>query len=384
MTIKRLVLLWPSYAHYRIPVFEKLNKEVGDGFNVITLQNPMRSSIERLDPSEAGNFQRILIKGKSIGFGKFEQGLETPGRIIITPTLPYTLASLKPDVIISDTFSVWTLTSILMGYKTIVLWEGTTHTERTLKPWKKRIRQWMTKRLKAFITNGKLSKQYLIDVMNAPEDKIVMGGMCGGQPPAEIVAQIANRKIENDQPIRFVFSGQLIGRKGVTHLLQATAILKNKIGNQGNFEVLLLGDGSDRQELENQAQQLNITDKVTFAGYVNPNQIWEYYTKSHVFVLPTLHDNWPLVVPEAMSVGLPILLSKYAGSVPDLIKIDENGYIFDPNDHEELANLMAKYIENPSLIQKHGQHSLEIVVPYNPEKVAEVMMSATKIAMNLT
>ena len=90
-----------------------------------------------------------------------------------------------------------------------------------------------------------------------------------------------------------------------------------------------------------------------------------------MFVLPTLQDNWPLVVPEAMSMGMPILLSQYAGSVPDLIRSGENGYSFDPNKPKELASLMAQYIQERDLILRHGQKSVELVRDYHPTRVAE-------------
>jgi glycosyltransferase involved in cell wall biosynthesis len=139
---------------------------------------------------------------------------------------------------------------------------------------------------------------------------------------------------------------------------------------------LLLGDGPERSRYEGLARDLGIQNRVRFGGYVSPNQVWRYYEQAHVFVLPTLQDNWPLVVPEAMSVGLPVLVSKRAGSVPDLIREGENGYSFDPEDHESLASHLEEYVRNPDLIHRHGECSLELVSPYNPQRAANAFLWA--------
>jgi len=168
----------------------------------------------------------------------------------------------------------------------------------------------------------------------------------------------------------------MVAGKGVPHLLHAAKLLDIHLGERGQFDILLLGDGPERLRYEELARELGIQKRVHFAGNVPPDQVWRFYEQAHVFVLPTLQDNWPLVVPEAMSTGLPVLVSKRAGSVPDLIRAGENGYSFDPEDHESLASHLEEYVRNPPLIHRHGQRSIELVSPYNPQRAANAFLWA--------
>jgi glycosyltransferase involved in cell wall biosynthesis len=71
-----------------------------------------------------------------------------------------------------------------------------------------------------------------------------------------------------------------------------------------------------------------------------------------------------------------VLISKRAGSAPDLIREGENGYLFDPEDHESLASHLEEYMRNPHLIRRHGERSLEIASSYNPERAANAFIWA--------
>jgi glycosyltransferase involved in cell wall biosynthesis len=170
--------------------------------------------------------------------------------------------------------------------------------------------------------------------------------------------------------------GRLVVGKGVPHLLHAAKLLDTRMGGRGQFDILLLGDGPERPGYERLARELGIQNRVHFLGYVPPDQVWHYYQQAHVFVLPTLHEIWGAVVPEAMSMGLPVLVSNRAGSVPDLIREGENGYSFDPEDHEGLASRLEEYVRNPHLIQRHGERSLELVSPHNPQRTANAFLWA--------
>lgn len=387
MKINRLAYLIASYAPYRIPVYDEMHRRIGDGFTVITSDSQDLHPNERL-ALEMSHFPKKVIKGRYIDLAPLqEKGLATPMGMVLEPTMPFVLASLKPEVVISINFSLWTLASLLLGYPTVIFWEGTFHTERTVKPWRKKTREWMIKRAKAFVSNGILSKQYLVEALGAPADRVWMGGMCPLHPPVEIAEKAMQQRkesIEKGDRIRFIFSGQLIGRKGPSYLVQAASILKKKLGNKANFEIFLLGEGPEHQQLENMIKELDVEDIIIFGGYAIPTKVWPYYADAHVFILPTLQDNWPLVVPEAMLMGLPVLLSKYAGSYADLIREGENGYIFDPENPQQIADLMGIYVENPSLIPSHGDRSRQLALPYTPEHAADAFISAAEAALALS
>ena len=375
---RRVVMLSPAFYPYCVPIFEELYQCLGRRFVVVALRHQRREITSAA--LRMGSFPRRLLGGRGFELSRAEdQGTETPLAVAWAPSLPLVLASLRPGVVMSANFNLWTLTSMVMGYPTVVGWEGTHHTERTLKPWRIHLRKWMAKRARAFVVNGTLSRRYLIEALGVPGERILEPQICPA--PAPDWVRTPKTLIPGD-PVRFLFVGRMIEGKGVSHLLRAAKLLEIRLGREAQFELVLVGNGPERERYEKLAWELGLRDRVRFAKFVNPDQVWKYYAGAHVLVLPTLQDTWALVVPEAMSAGLAVLVSKYAGSAPDLIREGENGYVFDPQDHEGLAACMGRYLSNPELIPRHGQRSLELVSPYTPARMAQVLLRAMERGMN--
>ena len=102
---------------------------------------------------------------------------------------------------------------------------------------------------------------------------------------------------------------------------------------------------------------------------------------SDVFIIPTLQDNWSLVVPEAMACGLPIACSKYNGCWPELVK-PENGWVFDPLNQEETVKTLQKIGScNTSQLRSMGKCSREIVQDFSPGKAAQAIFNACAKAL---
>jgi glycosyltransferase involved in cell wall biosynthesis len=93
-----------------------------------------------------------------------------------------------------------------------------------------------------------------------------------------------------------------------------------------------------------------------------------------------LEDTWGVVTLEAMLLGKPILCSKGAGT-SELVVHGENGYVFSPDNADELANLMQKFLDCPEIILKMGEKSQQIMAQYTPEAAAKCMAEVTKLVM---
>jgi glycosyltransferase involved in cell wall biosynthesis len=372
----RLAFLVMAYYSYRVPLFEELHRHFKDRFLVITLRAP--GSKRPAEAQHTGVFPRELIRGWTIRFRshnrRIEAGAVTPFGPAIAPGLPISLLRFRPDVVISVNLSTWTLTSILLGYRTIIFWEGTFHTERTAGRLRMRLRHWMAKRASAFVTNGTLARDYVERALGIAAERIFVGGLGPQLPPQHLACVPCAKKPA--PPIRFLFVGEIVSRKGVSHLLYASRLLLERGYSAKDFQVTLLGEGAERARMEQLSAQLATGDVVRFAGGVQSSNVWQFYRDCDVFVLPTVHDNWPLVAQEAMLMAKPILLSKYAGSAADLVHPGENGFTFDPKDHSELARLMARYIEQPMLVTAHGSRSRDIVQIYTPANVANSYIKA--------
>lgn len=373
----KIAYLSPSFYLYRVPVFERMYKIFGNDF--VVFANSYQTTKRGKEALMKGNFPRIILKGRHYTISKrHDQGKETPFGFTLTPSLAIELIKFKPDIVISINLNSWTLTSILLGFHTIIFWEGTHFTERTVQKWRLLLRKWMVKKAKGFIVNGKLSKQYLIN-LGAPNNLIFEGGLCPLDPPEYFIKERNKRSNSKEfKKITFLYVGQLIRRKGVYNLLKSFALVAERYKNKNEFELVLVGDGPEKSNLQLFSKDLKIKELIHFVGDVSYDEIWNWYDKADVFVLPTLQDNWPLVVPEAMKMGLPILLSIYAGSSVDLVENNKNGYCFDPKNLEELAELMLNYIKNPKMILEQGEYSKKMVNPYNPKNVVDIYIECIK------
>jgi glycosyltransferase involved in cell wall biosynthesis len=179
------------------------------------------------------------------------------------------------------------------------------------------------------------------------------------------------------QPI-FLFVGSITPRKGLHLLLQACAILQQQ--GCDKYTLAIIGDGTQRKELEDFCQEKGLSDRVRWIGKVDYSKLGAYFSESDVFVLPTLEDTWGMVVLEAMVLGKAVLSSKWAGA-SELVIEGENGYCFDPYDPEKLSQLMRLFIDNPDLAVAMGKKSKQLMAQYTPEAAAQFLSKVTSFVL---
>lgn len=97
-------------------------------------------------------------------------------------------------------------------------------------------------------------------------------------------------------------------------------------------------------------------------------------------MIPTLEDNWSLVVPEAMACGLPILCSVYNGCHPELVR-PENGWTFDPLSPESLTGALQNAYLARADLPEMGRHSRRIVHDFSPEMIARNMLESCRMLL---
>jgi len=286
------------------------------------------------------------------------------------------LKSMRPEAVISNNLGVWSATSIALGMPTIVFWEGTPHTERTVGALRRWLRKWIVRRAGAFVVNGALAKAYLVDGYGVPESRIFPGGMCASPPPATHTAASVCLKARTKHPVRFLFAGALTPLKQPGMMVHAAAALRSALGDSNGFTVTILGRGRLDKELRALISRLGLEDLVAMPGGCAPDQVWDFYRDNDVLVHPTLHDNWPLVVPEAMSMAMPVLLSIRSGNVPDLLREGENGFSFDPTSVSQLCERMRVYVESPARVKEHGMAGQRLAMEYTPSRAANAALRA--------
>jgi glycosyltransferase involved in cell wall biosynthesis len=139
-----------------------------------------------------------------------------------------------------------------------------------------------------------------------------------------------------------------------------------------SFSVAIVGEGDEAAELNKQILAKGLQNLVHPLGPVAYENLGAYFKSSDVFVTPTLEDVWGLVLLEAMAFGKPVLCSQYAGA-KEMVEHDRTGFIFDPRKPPDLADYMARFIENPRLISEFGERSSKAMAPYTVEAAARAL-----------
>ncbi|WP_158847897.1 glycosyltransferase [Algibacter sp. L1A34] len=145
----------------------------------------------------------------------------------------------------------------------------------------------------------------------------------------------------NDSKI-ILYTGRLEKVKGLDLLLEAFAKSYND-----NFKLVLVGDGSEKENLKGTCKKLNIEDKVVFAGFYSGKNLYAWYDLADFYILPSRFEPFGAVVNEALVFGCPIMASKYIGAVDFVNQF--NGLLFDPlneNEFVESLNLFFKRIQS--------------------------------------
>jgi glycosyltransferase involved in cell wall biosynthesis len=135
---------------------------------------------------------------------------------------------------------------------------------------------------------------------------------------------------------------QLIDAKGVRHLIDAAALLRE----QPNLVVLIVGEGERREALQAQVTRLGLTERVRLLGL--RDDVAEILGISDLFVCPSVWDEaLGFVNLEAMAAGVPVIATRMGG-IPEAVRDGETGLLVPPGDPEALAAAIASLAGDPA------------------------------------
>ena len=164
----------------------------------------------------------------------------------------------------------------------------------------------------------------------------------------------------------FLFSGQLIERKGADVLIDA---FNRVAANRSDLALLVLGDGPMRPTLEGKAKA-----GVHFTGHVSQNELPAFFHAADVFVFPSRHDGWGVVLNEACAAGLPIVTTSAVGAAHDLVKNGWNGFIVPRDDVAGFSGHMLYLADHPESLAEFGKHSTEMADRFSLQRGVEMFM----------
>ena len=161
-------------------------------------------------------------------------------------------------------------------------------------------------------------------------------------------------KKEKAQDFTIISVGRLEIVKNQQLLIEAFSKLDNI-----STQLILVGDGRERENLEALVIKLQLQDRVTITGFVSEPE--KFLSKADLFVLPSLTEGFGIAAVEAMQMGIPCLCCN-VGGIPEFITNDKTGWLFNPESLQELIiklNLILKLNEdNLKEIGNEGQQSI--------------------------
>jgi glycosyltransferase involved in cell wall biosynthesis len=163
------------------------------------------------------------------------------------------------------------------------------------------------------------------------------------------------------------YLGRLKKYKSVEHLLQAVKIVREKIPD---IKLYIVGDGDNKQNLENLSKELGIADNVIFTGFVSEKDKVDYLQKMHFVVNTSSKEGWGLTVVEANACKRTVIAADVQG-LRDSVINGKTGLLYEYGNVEELAEKILYLFSNPSVTEEYENNALEWAKSFDWNVAAE-------------
>ena len=163
---------------------------------------------------------------------------------------------------------------------------------------------------------------------------------------------------------KIVSVARLIPIKGIAYLIRAMVHVKDG-------SLVIIGDGPERVKLESLSKRLELSDRVSFTGWVSDRStILDYLDQATVFVLPSLSEGLPRVLIEAMACGLPVVATN-VGGVPEVVVDGVNGLLVPPRDEKALAKAIEYVFNDIDFRRRASVENVKAATEYLPSIIGE-------------
>ncbi len=244
--------------------------------------------------------------------------------------------------------------------------------------WREKIKSWLIKPYKAALVGGQPHKRYLIK-LGMPEEASFLGYDVVGNDflqPEKIKLLPTPLK----KPY-FLAINRFVPKKNLLFLISSYADYRRKAGNTA-WDLILSGDGQQRLQIEQLIAELGLQDVVHLPGFLQQDELLPYFAHASCFIHASIQEQWGLVVNEAMAAGLPVLVSNRCGCFEDLVIEGVNGFGFDPENSQQLTDLMLKFSSEEIDLAQMGNAALEHIQKFSPNYFAQGLMQAVEYAIS--
>ena len=191
----------------------------------------------------------------------------------------------------------------------------------------------------------------------------------------------------------FLSSARFITSKNLAYLIQEYATYRAlfrapdkstpKPSSRLPWSLVIIGDGTERRNLESLVSGLRLNDSVCMPGFKQYADLPIYYALAGAFVHASTSEPWGLVVNEAMACRLPVAVSERCGCVRDLVRIEQNGFTFDPTRRGQLSRLMLRMSSSRTEGERLGQAGAALISRWGPERFGRGFRNAANRAVDV-
>jgi glycosyltransferase involved in cell wall biosynthesis len=182
-------------------------------------------------------------------------------------------------------------------------------------------------------------------------------------------------------PQRYVMaSGRFVPKKNFSRLVEAFALALRT--EDTGHDLLILGDGRERVNIERAARRHGIAHRVRLPGFRPYDALPMFYGLADAFAHVATTEQWGLVINEAAAAALALVVSRPCGAANALVEPGKNGYVVDPTSVQDIAAALHKVMAAPDVTRRTmGAESRRIAADWGPERYALGLRSACEAAL---
>ena len=375
----RLALLTNFIPPYRVPVFQELARR----FGVFRVLISTTMEADRFWAPESGGLDVCVQRNYTISVPwNHPSGFREKIYIHFPYDTISQLRRYRPDVIISAEFGFRTLNALIYRLlvsrrSRLVIW-ATISEDTEAKRWfvRKLLRHFMVRFADAVFTNGRSGIRYL-EQFRVPSAKLFAVPQTTDVGAFAAVSCVRS----GEAAYRLIYAGRLVLRKQVVQFIDILGEWCH-LNPTRSIEFWIAGDGPERPLVEAASTPSNLTVKLI--GNIAYSELPGIYEQAGALVLPTLADEWGLVVNEALAAGLPVLGSSYSQAVQDLVEDGRNGWTYYIDRRQQVLDKIGEFLntsqEDLNVMRVSAR---ETALRLTPGVVVDRMMDAVRFARRM-
>ena len=232
------------------------------------------------------------------------------------------------------------------------------------------------------MTNNKRTSEYLTHELHVQYRKIVTGPYLTSNFVTKSIRNMDLRNLRSERKIEIACVGQFIERKGYLELIDTISKFGDDIRQK--FSIHLYGKGPLLEKVRSKLESSGAHETIIIAGSFPYGELGGRLIKHDIMLIPTMGDYRSLVAFEALSIGLPIIISKYDGSSEEVLmpigSTPINGYSYDPKDPDTLKSVLLRLINDTQLLYRLKIGARLLKETYSTNRAGGVFADAYHLA----